>query len=353
MTDQGPILANLMLSGIWDENVRTEESRRLVSPLAAAARGIAQPLRIEVDTFTGATLPLKLVNDADQPLQVSARFRASDQLRPDPYAIQETIPPNSVEVIDLKLEPRRPLSTPEVHPLLLDVSLSYEMPEGPKLEMQRLQPVAIDQISPSPKRKAPVVVDGKLDEWGELPHLCERPVQVRGQKDAWQGPDDASFRFATAHDDQYLYVAIRVKDERVLPMQGPVGSQDSLEVRLDARPDPTRSEGRGQNEMEDFLLIATAPDKSAEQTYVFGRDDGRMPKGIQIATVLTATGYECEIAIPVSYLNEVQEEPWKAFRLNIAQNDRDDPAGPHVQIHWRPDWRTDESYVGSGTFVRR
>ena len=29
MTDDGPIIANLMLDGIWDENIRTEELRAL------------------------------------------------------------------------------------------------------------------------------------------------------------------------------------------------------------------------------------------------------------------------------------------------------------------------------------
>src|SRR6185436_20020313 len=31
MTDRGPLLANLFLDGIWDENVRTEEMTKMIS----------------------------------------------------------------------------------------------------------------------------------------------------------------------------------------------------------------------------------------------------------------------------------------------------------------------------------
>jgi hypothetical protein len=42
--------------------------------------------------------------------------------------------------------------------------------------------------------------------------------------------------------------------------------------------------------------------------------------------------------------------------LNVAVNDRD-TSGDSIeglsQIWWRPDWRTDETYDGSGTFRRQ
>ena len=69
-------------------------------------------------------------------------------------------------------------------------------------------------------------------------------------------------------------------------------------------------------------------------------------------SIKTDEGFATEIAIPVRYLNESQRREWKQFRLNIFQNDRDEPVGPHAQIDWRPDWRSDESYAGSGTFER-
>jgi hypothetical protein len=78
-----------------------------------------------------------------------------------------------------------------------------------------------------------------------------------------------------------------------------------------------------------------------------------LPKGTQIASIRTAGGFSTEIAIPVSYFNERQDGAWKAFRMNITQNDVDEASGPRTQIDWRPDWRNEQSFSGSGTFERR
>ena len=71
-----------------------------------------------------------------------------------------------------------------------------------------------------------------------------------------------------------------------------------------------------------------------------------------MACVRTATGHITEIAIPAAYLDAKAGGRWKEFRLNVAVNDYDTP-DKGAQLWWRPDWRTDQTYVGSGTFRRR
>jgi len=127
--------------------------------------------------------------------------------------------------------------------------------------------------------------------------------------------------------------------------------QDGIEVRVDARPDPERSSGRGHWEFTEMLLIALSPGETSDQMVYYNRE--KVPEGVQAICVKMATGHVTEIAIPATYLNEKQGEPWTAFRLNIAMDDYDDPAGPLAQIWWRPDWRYALTYPGSGTFRRR
>ena len=59
-------------------------------------------------------------------------------------------------------------------------------------------------------------------------------------------------------------------------------------------------------------------------------------------------------AMPMKYFADQSKSP--EFRLNVAVNDRDTP-GDSIegmsQIWWRPDWRSDETYDGSGTFRRQ
>ncbi len=71
----------------------------------------------------------------------------------------------------------------------------------------------------------------------------------------------------------------------------------------------------------------------------------------KIVGVLTKTGYNIEIAIPSQYLVARQRGAWWEFRLNVAVNDYDGP-GAGAQLWWKPDWRTPQTYDGSGTFLR-
>jgi hypothetical protein len=355
MTGDGPIVANLMLSGIWDENVTTEKSRDLVNSMVSAARVVVQPLRTATETFEGGEAEMKLINDANYPLSVAARFRPSDQLRPDPYAVDDTIDPNSVRVVKLKLQTRRAVKVEELNPLLLDLELSYKVPKGPAIQMQRLQAVAVDRVLPIPKRAAPVVVDGKLDEWKSLPIACVRPAQIREDRSAWKGPADGSFKIAVEHDEKFVYVAVQVTDERIVTHENkPPWEQDGVEIRLDARPDPARSQGTGEGEFDEFIFVAMPPAESPQKTSIFQKH--RLTPGVQAACV-RASGqrdgaYAAEIAIPVEYLNERQKGPWKQLRVNVALNDVDDASGTNSQLWWRPDWREKQTYPGSGTFSR-
>jgi len=351
MTDDGPLLANLLLDGVWDENVATPDSRALVGALNRAARVVVQPVRVDDDTYAGGTVELKLVNDANQPMAVTANFRPHEFLRPDPYALRETIEPNSVRQVELKLDPRKPVSVSEMPPLLLDLVMSYDVPNGPKLELKRTQAVAVDRALPVARQDKPVVIDGKLDEWGELPIAAARPNQVSGDASSWTGPDDASFRFGVRQDDQNVYIAVATKDERIVVLPGQrTWLQDGVEVRVDARPDPARSNNRGGNDGVDNLAVLMVPGGTPEQTRFHQKQ--RNAKDVTAACVTTPDGHAAEIAIPHRVLDAAQKGRWKELRINVAVNDLDDEVGTAAHLWWRPDWRGAETYSGSGTFER-
>lgn len=354
MTDEGPVLANLLLNGIWDRDVVTESSREIVSKLASSVHVAAKPLQPTGAAFTGGTIPLKITNDADIPVSIVAHFRPHDSLLPDPFAIDKTIQPNSVEVIDLKIQVKdASLGASDFPPLVLDSVLTYVPERLPKLQINRTTPVAVDQTRPIARAATPIVIDGKLDEWKDFPNICTTPMQLVGDDSSWTGPGDASFKFATSYDEQFVYIAIDSTDENVLPLDSKDrrNFEDGIEVRLDARPEKARAASMGKrDDNSKFLMLSGSPGNSAED--MFFRQDSlkTLPKGTKFVCLKTPNGFSTEIAIPVSYLNDEQPGGWKDFRLNITQNDHDDIEGPHVQLNWRPGWRTDETFAGSGTF---
>jgi hypothetical protein len=350
MGKDGPVVANLMLGGIWDENVTTEQSRARVASLEHSVKIGALLLGVNDVTFSGGTVPIKLTNDADQPLRVEGRFHDVGLIRPDPAQIDEIVPPNSIKQIDLKLGVGAPLKATDLPALTLKTRLSYDVAGGPKLAIESVHTIAPDHVAPVGRRALPIVVDGNLDDWKELPFVCEKPRQILGDADGWQGPADASFRFGLQYDDQNLYLAVQATDERLISLPDkPPWEQDGIEIRLDARPDPERSLTREDDSK--VLFIAAAPGERREQSTVLDRN--KLPPGVQVASAQTKGGHATEVAIPASYLDGMQGAPWKRIRLNIAVFDLDEPAGRPTQIWWRPGWRTDENYAGSGTFERK
>ena len=77
----------------------------------------------------------------------------------------------------------------------------------------------------------------------------------------------------------------------------------------------------------------------------------RLPDGVRVQSVMTESGYQTEIAVPLAYITERQGADWQSVRINVALNDIDSDG--RAQFWWRPNWSTPASYAGSGTFVRR
>jgi len=354
MTDAGPRVANLMLEGIWDENVRTEGVATMVDALLWGGAIAPMPIFTGKREFKGGATQLRLTNDADMPMQVVGTFQPHPGLEVRPAEIEVTVPPNSVERVDLEVKPfKKKLKVDEIQPVTMDWKVTYELEEGEPIELDGSARVVVERQFDCARRKEKVVVDGNLDEWKKLPFVCREPAQIRVAPDSWKGADDCAFRFGVEHDDEYLYIAVEVTDERsILDPDRTPWSQDGIEVRVDARPDPVRSNSQGQGENANFMFVGMSPGETLAEMVYYQRDQVEQ-QGVEAICVKTATGFNTEIAIPRAYMNEKQGEEWQAFRLNIAVDDYDEPTGPLAQLWWRPDWRYPENYPGSGTFRRR
>lgn len=141
MTDQGPLLANLYLDGIWDENVRTEKmARTMRSALAGKAVMMEQMFtnalfRATSTMFPGATAQVRLANDADLPMKFSARFHSTEQVHVKPAQVERVLAPRSRETIEVRFEVSQPLPVKDLSLLTAEWSVIYEFPEVPPVEI--------------------------------------------------------------------------------------------------------------------------------------------------------------------------------------------------------------------------
>ncbi|MFO8006720.1 MAG: sugar-binding protein [Candidatus Brocadiia bacterium] len=352
MADGGPRVANLMLDGIAPKDVRTHRQAEALAALIATGPLAAEPIFADSDRFSSAEVPLILSNPTEFPMEMSVEFPAAGVLQASPAILRAQLEPGASREQTLRLQTTVPVDAADVPVLTGRWEAAVQWPDDEPLSLEGEAVIGVATREDCERADGPMAVDGDLADWGALPISCTRPRQMLKQVETWDGPQDCSFRFGTCYDEQNLYVAVEVVDDALVsaPTRNP-WEQDGVEVRVDARPEPLRSAGRGAAEFDQILLLAMSPGAMPDQMVCFGRD--LLPEGLQAVCVPTEAGHVTEVAIPAAYLADKAGGEWQAFRLNVAVDDCDDDSGAVAQLWWQPDWRTQANYAGSGTFERR
>ena len=341
MTDQGPILANLQLEGIWDEDVVTERIQAYIDSL-----GRRQPLRIEplyVDSerpFTGGKVRLRLTNDADVPMRVRLRDKFSWNLRSDLPLDQLEVAPNSVEFVELELAPRKSKAVGQFDAVPLSARIAYLAPDLPEVSYPLTYRVAPEPAYQLQRSGQPIEVDGRLEEWSVLPYSFSAPDAA-----------DMATRFDLRYDDDWLYLGIDVTDDDLqLDSQLVAWNQDFIGLVINGEPlfSSAMDQGTGWYRNSVFYTVTPATADLPNATYY----EERLPADIRWACRARPGGYQLEFALPLHYLRERQGEDWKNARLNLIVQDWDAGEAEKPRYTWQPDWRSDENRVGSGMFFR-
>jgi hypothetical protein len=185
-----------------------------------------------------------------------------------------------------------------------------------------------------------VKLDGDLNEWkNELVYSKE---DEKG---------NGKFTFGVKEDDDYLYIAVKMEDKEIQAGFGNSSSnQDGIYISLDARNLQISSQNR-QNQIDllknEWLFLSAPPiSESFGLEYVENLPGGLSGKGQR-----TKEGYQLEVAIPHTWLNEKQGKDWENFRLNISAMNKSKNLNNAVRFSWQQSWS--DGVPGSGTFFRK
>ncbi len=346
MTDEGPILANLLLEGIWPEDVRTERTEELQAKLIDDNSIALQPIVFEGDHFKGGRSSLRFSNDTDLPVELKLSLRQTANTRFKGQRDQTlAVPPNEVVMVDYPFSDAAP-DVGEGVIAEVDWTLSFKL-DDETFNFDGTETIAAVQARSV--QTATIKVDGDLRDWPDLPHHFAGGAGATGNGREWRGQADSDFRFGVAADADFLYVGVEVTDDARYTKAGDrANAQDSITVALDARPAATRNVKVGRWPDLAFTLV---PAENAADTRVNGAN--RLPEGTQQVARLTPHGYAVEIAVPKAYLDQKAGEDWREVRVNVGLTDRDPETKGRVNLTWMPVWQADDALAGSGTFRRR
>jgi hypothetical protein len=356
MTEAGPLVTNLLLQGIWADNIRTPEVRDLVRRAESGAMIFVPPVVLpEGPAPEKVTQDIVLTNPLDTPVEltfslvpaegVAVRLSGGAPKGPDGrYSL--VLQPQNQKKLSLEVD----LGKAWTNEALLAATLNGEA----KFLTQEKLPVTLRSTANAmimPRlalgRAGTVTVDGDLSDWkSEEFANIEKPGDFQKKADAWTGPADASFAWRAALDDRFLYVAVKVTDEEVQSVKEKMAwQQDGVELRIDPRPVAERSATPDADEKG--ILIAMSPSAVPNDRWLFRPE--ALPENTRSVCVKTPGGYTLEAAVPIAALDKANPK-WRedGLRFNIAIDDLDGDQA--VQLWWQPDWRTPRNIPGSGTF---
>jgi len=177
------------------------------------------------------------------------------------------------------------------------------------------RPPRITRVAPRPAR--PIVFDGEVVEWDGAKELYMHNPKVNG--------DDASGSIFLAWDEDYLYVAVKMRDNELLNTRprARLYQHDSVELFVSTEP-RNANPGYGPNDYQFFLCPA-----SGEGVPIVGwvadREKGEVldVPGSKFAFKKIPHGWSGEVAIPWSALGGFKAGKGAKLALETRVNDAD------------------------------
>jgi predicted MPP superfamily phosphohydrolase len=162
MTNNGPIIANLLLEGIWDENVMNEKLANFIFPISNDMPISLTPSFVDEPAFSQIDPVLKISNDTDRLMKVELEALANNHMTLDPYALKDTIQPNDVATIPLKVSCFKPGDHHDMEGLKLNVQISYELENRKDAQLTETFSIKPALKNTLLQTEATVTVDGNL-----------------------------------------------------------------------------------------------------------------------------------------------------------------------------------------------
>jgi hypothetical protein len=357
MREDGPVIANLMLDGIHDVDVRDAATRSAVERLERAVR--AAPMRFEGDEFETGVVRFDVHNDGDAPLHLDGTIHASRDLAADEPEVTLDVAPNSVAELLVPISAIEAAPFESLAAARATWRLSTPGPDGEPIEIEVESAIAPERVFDCPQPRRPIALDGNLSEWDTLAIVADPPAVIE-HADQVAGRDDASFRFDLRCDDEFLYVGVAVRDDSIVASPDRIArEQDGISLTIDPRDEPKRSSGGqglfgaiGDGTMREVILVSAGPEPSPATDEVFGVFIPKPPESIHTASQPSRGGYHVEVAVPLAVLDDRNGGRFDHVRLDVSVYDFDEGEPGHATLWWRPSRFGPQAIPGSGTFVR-
>lgn len=335
MTEQGPILANLHLDGVFDHDVFNEALTAFTEKIWSSNMvRIEEPLYFKGATFTQDSIRFRITNNFDVPVKVKLDHGFSWDFKADIAKPEFTVPPNSVRFSSIELTARKQKEIEAMKAVKVKAEVAVQQ-EG---KGDFFVPI---EFNVAPLRKyelkkatGSIKTDGVLNDWASLPYTLATPE---------------GGRFGITYDSKFIYLGVQVNDSELINgVGGTTFNQDFVGFVLDGQPTTKSISEKGDDWFKNSLYFIASPEDGSGKSSVW--DLGDNEKQLVWKCIKNKNGYAFEIAIPIEYVQQQQGDLWQSVRVNVVVQDKDSKSSS--RINWQPNWRDRDNLPGSGMFFR-
>ncbi len=329
MKKEGPVITNLMLNGIHDDNVMTAQKRQFLVQGWQRNPIEVQPLYVDEKGFEKGAVDFTFYNSRDLPMTIEVREGFAWDLLSSVDRNLLTLAPNTSATVSLELQNRNGLATTQLRALPVRFHLSFEPASLGRVEIPAtffVKPIVKRYLQ---ARDGDIVIDGDLDDWHGV----------------WSWHEDLAsdnrVRWSICHDADFMYLAAQVEDDTVwVDPAHPSWKQDGFGWIL------ALGDGDDLAVRSRAASFRATPAHGAVPQKIYRGE--RWPESLAYIARSNEQGYAVEARIPLEYL---QEGDWSRARVNFFFDDRDGVDEP-VRVHWQAPWRSPGAVLGSGMFFR-
>ena len=309
---------------------------------------IIEPIWIESPKFRREVVTIELSNIDVYPADAEIALVTEIPMRVKPARRHLRLAAGETKRLSFKLVAAQSLFPADIPLSRIQFIMTFALPDR-TLRIERSENIGVERRRSVPFHPDAVEIDGVLGEWADLPievvHTNPREIRPADLLDFWEGPGDASGRFAVRRDEESLYMAIRVVDDVLQQRSDPdPWRQDALVFWVDVFPG-------GQDHRARFALL---PASDPERRFI---PFSRAASVFRGACLPAADGYQAEVSVPLAFFRELADETGSGalqqIRLNIAISDKDRDGQKALAVFWRPAWGEELDFSWSGVFDLR
>lgn len=337
MKEDGPKIAHLELSGIYDKNVVAEADYDNIQTLRKGDWLKIIPLVNTTETFDKITSQMVFKNDTPKEMIIKGGIKDQNNLSFFPKKFLDTLLPNSEKEVGLTITSKNgvaSISKLNHNPINIKLQGGFASSVNDSIFISTSKELLMDWVHSPTKVNKKITIDGKLTEWENASFIDVLKPQYFKEDWDWKGKEDGSFKFALSQDKKNISIGIEFKDDHIITNKNISEKQDKFYVHL--------------NSENNNCKIELAYNKNGKRPLIRWIEGNST--NLKAAMLQTKTGFTLELSLTTKeFYKTVNTSSKLQLNIGIMDHDQLNNTKPSV-LWWRPLENTSSYYKEAGIF---